>query len=486
VDPRYTGLRTAFRWFAGLVAVVCLFTLVRIWLQMQRGPGLPARIEFKLETPWPAPGGIRSRTAAFLLIDDAPVLAFATRNGDVEWVSGSGEARATLLGVRAADVPFLVLDANGDRSDDLIMVSEERRILFFDGRKGLRFAETDWFAEPFTSPPAATVHRTGGALVASHSRSGKFAAYRTPDGSVYPREQYYNSRTGAPGVWFDIDGDGLEDYVVGSDDGHLVFLAGGRGVLQSIDLRAMAIAVRPGMAARAFQLRSAPAHHDYTGDGRPEVIVLTRQHDVAVFDLSTQQLVAYAALGHASTPVRTAAPGPILADLDADGVPEIIVAHQSGRLYAFRTPQVPGHPLVEHWQPVIVGPVSHVPALADLNGDRIPELVASTTRGEIAVVDGARGDLVYRTQVEARGPPLIVDADGDGRLEIVVAGDARWIVIGTDAGAGESDRWWRQWRGWPNRSGHFQTLAAPHSRPWMRAVVVAVLAAVATILWAKL
>ena len=145
-------------------------------------------------------------------------------------------------------------------------------------------------------------------------------------------------------------------------------------------------------------------------------------------------------------------------DLDGDGLPEVIFAalmdwgdqqrtvwsNQSGRLWLFvlsgrrglvrwKSPLTADRQLVNH----DLDELSFGPAVADLNGDGVRDIVVPAQSGDavqenvqlvLRALDGSRGEMLWEHALPAalekyrpfRGvpPPLIADLDGDGVVEI--------------------------------------------------------------------
>lgn len=464
-----------------VISAVALACIPYFWQQAKTSRTAPVKISFSLSTPWPAADGIMPRTGAFLNRgDDAPVLAYGDRRGRVRWLVRGKPELSPLLGLKALNLPFLVVDANADGDDDLILASGDRLIYVYDGRRGVQLGVTDWFAEPFRSPPAGTLNSPWGLLMASHSSGGKLAAYRGTKVQVLRREVYFNGRTLGPGSFSDCNGDGTDDYKTGTDDGHVVWIDGTSGEIASVDVFGLSLAADPAIGGTAFQLRAPIPSVDYTRDGTGEWVLLSRQGRLLVFDPRKKALVCQYQLSDIKPvpPARYA--GPVVADLDLDGRPEIIVARASGRIYAFTIPESAGDSISELWSFNAGGSINAEPALVDLNGDRVPELVVTTAEGELIVMDGRDGTVLYRIGLGAQGPPLITDFDRDGDFEIVVPAGSSWAVVSTSALSSLSSGW-HQWRGQAGRNGVFVAAVAGSTRLWPSIIVlvlVAVLSAV--------
>ncbi len=103
------------------------------------------------------------------------------------------------------------------------------------------------------------------------------------------------------------------------------------------------------------------------------------------------------------------------------------------------------------WSYAMTPPVTATPAVADVNGDGLEEIVAADGKGTLVVLvsDGkSLWSAELSAQVRADSCPAVVDLDGDGRVEIVVgdasgtvsclsnAGDTLWRFAGDGAPMG--------------------------------------------------
>ena len=161
---------------------------------------------------------------------------------------------------------------------------------------------------------------------------------------------------------------------------------------------------------------------------------------------------------------------PVLADLDGDGVHEIVIAGADGRVHALRGDgsELPGwpvaldevfdaHPESPGYQtgavPVPREGVIAASSVADIDGDGAPEVVVASLVGGVfawnadgSLVDGWPVDMLGRAPEEFDadntydrgflGAPALYDIDDDGAAEVIAAGmDARlyvWTGDGAD------------------------------------------------------
>jgi LruC domain-containing protein len=165
--------------------------------------------------------------------------------------------------------------------------------------------------------------------------------------------------------------------------------------------------------------------HDLNDDGNSEIIIGNLlKNQVEVSDSLLNPLPGWPQPVEGGIKAAAA-----IADLDGDGVDEVLVGASDGRLYAWHY----NGTLVEGW-PVMLNEgfrVLATPAVGDLDGDGSQDVVVPATDGQLYAFNAtgvARsgwpisiGDVAdqFGGQV-INSSPQIVDLDGNGSLEIVV------------------------------------------------------------------
>jgi hypothetical protein len=221
---------------------------------------------------------------------------------------------------------------------------------------------------------------------------------------------------GTPAI-VDLDGDGEKDIVFASFD----------GVLHAWRPDGSNLPGFPQTLGGAIAGSVAVGHLDGPGDGSLEIVIGSGGGDdsLYVFSATGARRPAF------PVPLMLSGgfgkhPSPALADLDGDGRLDIVAAGTDGRLYAWNGSGVllPGFADVR-FSSLTEAATESSPVVADIDGDGSPDIVIGSDDATLAAF-GAEGQPLrgfpIRINAEIRGTPALCDCDGDGLTEIVLAG----------------------------------------------------------------
>lgn len=291
----------------------------------------------------------------------------------------------------------------------------------------------------------------------------------------------YDSTWSSPAVG-DLDRDGQPEIVIAAYT-HAGFPPGlptvnGGGIMWVLTRTG---AVKPGWP-RVFDLHvdSSPALGDLDGDGDLEIVVGTG-HEPGTALGHKVYAMHHDGTDVAGWPTATGAyvwPSPALADLDGNGLPEVIVSCEDGKLYAWRADGslLPGWPVLPLNESNLNGGMTGSPVAVDLNADGAPEVLvpigwvitAFSGNGSVFKYPGDLEQVRFHTYFSVGGTPAVADLDGNDRLEVMIgsadgnAFEGRLWVWELPAAAVPGAAPWPMFRQGPQRTA---TLSPPPPLP---------------------
>lgn len=311
-------------------------------------------------------------------------------------------------------------DLNGDGYTNLAAADLSGIVFALDGRQGglIWNSELKTSGGPLLgSPLLADINKKDGEVdvVVATSTRGVLAI----DGSTMRLIWRGNVDAAIPGTpkAADINNDGTNDVFVGTKSGSVICLDG-----------------RQGGAVWESQLgapiNTSPVLADLNKDGKADVIIGADNHKIHAFDGTNGHTIWI----HVGTDLPSTATA---ADMNEDGIPDLAVitpvelvvleGQKGAALWRWSLPQTARPTADDPFRPV-------PPAVSDLNGDRILDVIVSTAGGHVYAIDGASQGSAYIWDYgltpTPKTAPALCDLNNDGNADVVVGDrDGNLIVI---------------------------------------------------------
>ena len=235
---------------------------------------------------------------------------------------------------------------------------------------------------------------------------------------------------GASVAFADMDGDSDVETYVGTATGDVLRYPGGETIASLGVSRAM------------------PFGYDLDGDGRDELVVGSMDGRIRVLSLDTNGTYGVTLLtdaGGSPLVVPNSRSAPVVADINNDGLADIVSGDTAGNVWAFlgdvaTTPSYSSE-LVFASTPVAVFDNDGILAdrsrlgYGDVNGDGIDDLIVGRSDGSVTVMSGAETPSPF-VPFTVIGPPALAEALDATNLVWTTGGAAEWAA---EWSAGASD-----------------------------------------------
>ena len=199
---------------------------------------------------------------------------------------------------------------------------------------------------------------------------------------------------------------------------------------------------------------AAPVLADINGDGLPDLIVGNR---VSTFDIKTGTVTWFENIGTATAPAfrerglltvkGSFSYAPSVADLDGDGLPDLVLGTWNDRIQWYRntgTRASPAFTLADTALVTIPRGSNTVPTLGDLDGDGLADMVIGKASGQILLYKNVGTktapkfslvtDHLQDIRVGRRSAPLLIDMTGSGKLDLLIGADDGHVELWRNVG----------------------------------------------------
>jgi len=426
---------------------------LELMVNYQGSDGTPFTMSFPIpvdlslnQAGWPvfAPGDTVNQVQGSPLVihtnsDEIATIFFADYNGTIFSVNPTGE------GIENALFPFhagnsiwgdlAAFDIDNDGHIEIIAPSKDKHLYVLDVLD--QTINLDYNADQFLMSAVAIGNGDDDAeqeiFFGGFTTSGQLFGIN-PDGSDLPGFPVQINEKIRGGIAVaDVNGNGKVDIVVGTEGYHIWLITDGGAVAEGYPYPT------EGRIRTAPAILSAPSGiFILAGDDRGYLYALTPQGGLRF-------------LYDAGTGITTG-----MGFTDSLSGPLIFFGTIGGEIHGVTLEGIslPG------WPVVVGSSVNSSPVMADLNNDGLPEIISGTTAGAITAFN-LQGDsypfFPVQNEFQVMGTPTVADIDQDGDCEILV-GTTHTVLAIDNKEPGTSAGYWNTFQGSPLRTGYFQSI----------------------------
>ncbi|KAA3616095.1 MAG: FHA domain-containing protein [Calditrichaeota bacterium] len=324
-------------------------------------------------------------------------------------------------------IPVVVADINNNNLPDLLYVSNNGQIIAVDGMIGAEIWTSPYFHGPFTGRPVASDFNGDGAMdVAIVQQNGQLHIGINQIRKLNWINVDLQIETHAPLSTADIDLDGDFEILCGTERGLAIIVDGTNGsVLGVIDINDELNKAR-GTFYEENQIRYPVGVADLSGDKKPDLVISSVQGNIIAIDgASRSRLWEDRLINDISLSSDFVFPFSI-ADLTGNGIADVVVSTATGEIRAY-SGVGENQNNKKLWSLNSGSNGIANSAIADINKDKISDLVYQTDAGLLIVIDGSNGKPLWTSAniiKEKTSAPFVADLQKDNFLDIMLVTEA--------------------------------------------------------------
>lgn len=355
-------------------------------------------------------------------------VVFATKRGYLyAWNGKTGQKiweKSLKIGNKIVSSPSII-DINGDGACDIVISSDDSCLYIVDGPTSKLIYKSEILGGNLRSSPAVyDLDQDGWLDIVVCSEQGRIYFIYSPLAEPRIEVRKVTGRIYSSPVIF-VD-NGIPKTVISTIEGKVYFF-NNEAETEAISYLTEIINKHFGTYLPLNEITPTVAVSDLNGDHTLDIVIADKQYYVSVIKEDSKELLwePYYIEPISEKPSPLYYSSPVLADLDEDGKPDIIVASCNGGIFAIKGSQ--GELLWRYDTGEELRIISS-PALADLDKDGIADVIVGNEDGSIYVLRGkvslsqSVSRLLFKEKISSipiTSSPAVGDVNKDGYLDII-------------------------------------------------------------------
>ena len=318
----------------------------------------------------------------------------------------------------------IIADLNRNNLPDILFPADNSILYALDGKTGTEIWASPLFGERFSgNPVVADLNGDGFQDVFICNVSGQvnigFGTYGKPNWTTLQAEAEIR---GTPSAG-DIDRDGLPEVVVGTENGKVLIYNGKKDNFSHIININEEFQKAKGSFYENHQIRQRIAIGKLDSDDHADLVIQTEQHHVLALDVKGSKRLWFDEIESSGSFLA-----PTLGDLNGDGKLEVVIVTRDGKVIIYDGMGKGGGQKKINWGyiPETIEEFISYPVLVDINKDRSMDVLLVGSYDGLYIFSGNDGKLITETKpinnIEdlILGTPLVADFNRDGNLDILL------------------------------------------------------------------
>ncbi|MBN2008845.1 FHA domain-containing protein [candidate division KSB1 bacterium] len=337
---------------------------------------------------------------------------------------------AKIENVQAIDKTSIILaDINANGLNDIIMAARNSRIHIFDGQNGLLIDRSDFLSGQFVGSPAVgDFNNDGMADFAICTETGKLYVGYSRDNRIDWESYTSDDNTqSTPTI--------IEDNILfGTENGKVNIFNISRQTFSSINVNE-ALNAAKGKWTEDNTIRSTISYGTIA-PSRHIMIVPTREYNIIAFEELTNRWLWFDTFEAPIAQFPDVIPSAVFNNVDQKGAPNVIFGSHNGVIKGYNGSQPGQNPGIWEYGRLFDDQFLSNPALADIDKDGIADVIIGGASGKLYIINGSTAANMFTSEAAQQfsTTPLIGDIDNDHHLDILcMANDFSVMRYSTNA-----------------------------------------------------